>query len=213
MANPLQLLAGPMGLEPTPSGLTGRRYNQLNYRRIHLRASPCGTGLVAWGLWAVKEWKRLSLQRDSPAISRKLERSASLLSAAVREAKPTRFSSLSPSRGSPSYTLARRDVHVACQKAIATPGLERDRDRRVHFSASDATNARLACFSHIRPVEREMSPTNPRVGPKMQQMRLFRRAGVVGCSQKTTPFFTGCESDSRWRVSAMKQTGYSNVFA
>jgi hypothetical protein len=31
MANPLQLLAGPMGLEPTPSGLTGRRYNQLNY--------------------------------------------------------------------------------------------------------------------------------------------------------------------------------------
>jgi len=24
MANPLQLLAGPMGLEPTPSGLTGR---------------------------------------------------------------------------------------------------------------------------------------------------------------------------------------------
>ena len=31
MANPLHLLAGPMGLEPTPSGLTGRRYNQLNY--------------------------------------------------------------------------------------------------------------------------------------------------------------------------------------
>ncbi len=31
MANPLRLLAGPMGLEPTPSGLTGRRYNQLNY--------------------------------------------------------------------------------------------------------------------------------------------------------------------------------------
>ena len=31
MANPLQFLAGPMGLEPTPSGLTGRRYNQLNY--------------------------------------------------------------------------------------------------------------------------------------------------------------------------------------
>ena len=24
-------LAGPMGLEPTPSGVTGRRYNQLNY--------------------------------------------------------------------------------------------------------------------------------------------------------------------------------------
>ena len=30
--NPLiLLLAGPMGLEPTPSGVTGRRYNQLNY--------------------------------------------------------------------------------------------------------------------------------------------------------------------------------------
>jgi hypothetical protein len=27
MANPLQLLAGPMGLEPTPSGLTGRGYH------------------------------------------------------------------------------------------------------------------------------------------------------------------------------------------
>jgi hypothetical protein len=24
-------LAGPMGLEPTPSGVTGRRYNHLNY--------------------------------------------------------------------------------------------------------------------------------------------------------------------------------------
>jgi hypothetical protein len=28
---PLNMLAGPMGLEPTPSGVTGRRYNQLNY--------------------------------------------------------------------------------------------------------------------------------------------------------------------------------------
>lgn len=27
----LDFLAGPMGLEPTPSGVTGRRYNQLNY--------------------------------------------------------------------------------------------------------------------------------------------------------------------------------------
>ncbi len=27
----LIILAGPMGLEPTPSGVTGRRYNQLNY--------------------------------------------------------------------------------------------------------------------------------------------------------------------------------------
>ncbi len=31
MANSLILLAGPMGLEPTPSGVTGRRYNHLNY--------------------------------------------------------------------------------------------------------------------------------------------------------------------------------------
>ena len=113
-------MAGATGLEPATSGVTGRRYNQLNYRRIHLRASPCGTGLVAWGLWAVKEWIRVSLQRESPAISRKLERSASLLSDAVREAKPTRFSSLTPSRGSPSYTLARRDAHVDCQETIAT---------------------------------------------------------------------------------------------
>ena len=28
---PYFLLAGPMGLEPTASGVTGRRYNQLNY--------------------------------------------------------------------------------------------------------------------------------------------------------------------------------------
>ena len=28
---PFDFLAGPMGLEPTPSGVTGRRYNQLNY--------------------------------------------------------------------------------------------------------------------------------------------------------------------------------------
>ena len=31
MVNPFTCLAGPMGLEPTPSGVTGRRYNQLNY--------------------------------------------------------------------------------------------------------------------------------------------------------------------------------------
>ena len=31
MLTPLDFLAGPMGLEPTPSGVTGRRYNQLNY--------------------------------------------------------------------------------------------------------------------------------------------------------------------------------------
>ena len=30
-ADSLYVLAGPMGLEPTPSGVTGRRYNQLNY--------------------------------------------------------------------------------------------------------------------------------------------------------------------------------------
>ena len=28
---PFDFLAGPMGLEPLPSGVTGRRYNQLNY--------------------------------------------------------------------------------------------------------------------------------------------------------------------------------------
>jgi hypothetical protein len=31
MRRPPNLLAGPMGLEPTASGVTGRRYNQLNY--------------------------------------------------------------------------------------------------------------------------------------------------------------------------------------
>ena len=31
MTNPLVWLAGSMGLEPTASGVTGRRYNQLNY--------------------------------------------------------------------------------------------------------------------------------------------------------------------------------------
>ena len=50
-----ELLARRTGLEPAASGVTGRRYNQLNYRRIHLRASPFGTGLVAWGVGAVKD--------------------------------------------------------------------------------------------------------------------------------------------------------------
>ncbi len=31
LLTPCDFLAGPMGLEPTPSGVTGRRYNQLNY--------------------------------------------------------------------------------------------------------------------------------------------------------------------------------------
>ena len=31
VANPFIYLAGPRGLEPLPSGVTGRRYNQLNY--------------------------------------------------------------------------------------------------------------------------------------------------------------------------------------
>jgi hypothetical protein len=30
-ANPFIFMAGPKGLEPSPSGVTGRRYNQLNY--------------------------------------------------------------------------------------------------------------------------------------------------------------------------------------
>ena len=34
-------MAGPMGLEPTPSDVTGRRYNQLNYDpafpKLHLK--------------------------------------------------------------------------------------------------------------------------------------------------------------------------------
>ncbi len=44
-------LAGPMGLEPTASGVTGRRYNQLNYDPVvnfyvNLRFSMVGgTGL------------------------------------------------------------------------------------------------------------------------------------------------------------------------
>ena len=48
-------LARRTGLEPAASGVTGRRYNQLNYRRIPPGTSPFGTGLVAWGLGAVKE--------------------------------------------------------------------------------------------------------------------------------------------------------------
>jgi hypothetical protein len=31
LTNSLRLLAGSMGFEPTASGVTGRRYNQLNY--------------------------------------------------------------------------------------------------------------------------------------------------------------------------------------
>ena len=31
MLTPFNILAGPMGLEPTASGVTGRRYNHLNY--------------------------------------------------------------------------------------------------------------------------------------------------------------------------------------
>ncbi len=32
MVSPLDLLAGSTGLEPAASGVTGRRYNRLNYR-------------------------------------------------------------------------------------------------------------------------------------------------------------------------------------
>ena len=42
---PLDFLAGPMGLEPTPSGVTGRRYNQLNYDPKKSFFIPCKTNL------------------------------------------------------------------------------------------------------------------------------------------------------------------------
>ncbi len=38
-------VAGPMGLEPTASGVTGRRYNQLNYDPAELLVLVGGTGL------------------------------------------------------------------------------------------------------------------------------------------------------------------------
>ncbi len=39
-------LAGPMGLEPTASGVTGRRYNHLNYDpEKQFRIMVGGTGL------------------------------------------------------------------------------------------------------------------------------------------------------------------------
>ena len=44
MANPMNLLAGPMGFEPTASGVTGRRYNQLNYSPVFLE-HPYLTGM------------------------------------------------------------------------------------------------------------------------------------------------------------------------
>ena len=40
MANPLTYLAGPKGLEPSPSGVTGRRYNQLNYDPVFFPQQP-----------------------------------------------------------------------------------------------------------------------------------------------------------------------------
>ena len=42
MANPLDLLAGSTGLEPAASGVTGRRYNRLNYDPDYwlLKAEP-----------------------------------------------------------------------------------------------------------------------------------------------------------------------------
>ncbi len=38
LPNPLfSLLAGSMGLEPTASGVTGRRYNRLNYDPVQIQ--------------------------------------------------------------------------------------------------------------------------------------------------------------------------------
>lgn len=46
MANSLDLLAGSKGLEPSASGVTGRRYNQLNYDPASLKLTLVGeTGL------------------------------------------------------------------------------------------------------------------------------------------------------------------------
>ena len=36
-SNPFSYLAGSMGLEPTASGVTGRRYNRLNYDPVPIK--------------------------------------------------------------------------------------------------------------------------------------------------------------------------------
>ena len=43
----LLLMAGPMGLEPTASGVTGRRYNRLNYDPALSLLGGAGTGSLA----------------------------------------------------------------------------------------------------------------------------------------------------------------------
>ncbi len=54
-----RVLARRTGLEPAASGVTGRRYNQLNYRRIPRRGSPLGTRFLARALGAVKDLQEL----------------------------------------------------------------------------------------------------------------------------------------------------------
>ena len=44
-------LAGPKGLEPSPSGVTGRRYNQLNYDPAMLYNSPALSQHSHHALW------------------------------------------------------------------------------------------------------------------------------------------------------------------
>jgi len=83
----------------------------------------------------------------------------------------------------------------------------------VQFSVFGALQASLACLSHRRHAELAVSLQDPRVGPQIQQILLLGGTRVGNCSQGTTAFFTGCEYDSQWRVSAMKQMEYSDVFA
>jgi hypothetical protein len=45
MVNPLNLLAGWKGLEPSASGVTGRRYNQLNYHPLRTWWAEQGSNL------------------------------------------------------------------------------------------------------------------------------------------------------------------------
>jgi hypothetical protein len=121
----------------------------------------------------------------------------------------------SPELGAPADPRTACDPGLGARRNAESPHLDSDVAARCRSAGFRylCTTGGLACFSHGRHAEREMSPRSCEVSPRIQQILRFRGTGVGNRSQWTTAFFTGCESDSRWRVSAMKQMEYSDVFA
>jgi len=140
-------------------------------------------------LWAVKEWMRVPLQSDSHAIPHKLERSASLLSTAARDAEADRAVPIPtglldsacaiPVTGPVAHELVR-------DPRQATSRFQGDHGKCVHFSVFNATNARLARFSHAYRRAERCPHENPESVTKCSEFCIFegfRCSAVVNQQQ------------------------------